>query len=701
MRTCGRLTAARSGLCAGHHRWWLEAGRPELSGWCATTGLVLGDQKTRISLVGVTEQVEVEFLFGVQSAVEQGHKPRPSDLRSVAGQARRANAESLGELDGSALNPASRRFIARTVDALALNAKTPESECLKDVWDLRVWGFKGTFSFVGRPQPNHPGHRPMAPISQDWLRHAAKRWAAVQLPLHRSESSVEAVLSVVARWSAHLARRPDGGEDPTVLGKDDITSFLVGLRAGSTTDNSAPTPTPAPSSSCGGSCAIAEIWRPMSGVARWPDFEAGSSWPPKRSRCSRDENPDDEIGDAVPDAVVAQLLDDANLGLLSDDGRRRLEIGLEVGRRPGELCRLAFDCLAYDERVTENGSTETKPVLVHDMRKVNVVGCRLPVHEHTAELIADQQAAVRARFPDTPSAELVLFPAIQRPKGGRRPIASTGWAKELRRWVNRLELFEGRLGPDGSLHLLRDSNGALVRFDPARVFPYALRHSYAQRHVNAGTPVEVLKELMGHDCLNTTSAYYRITADRKRRAIKTVMPFQMTVSGVRLALVGEPNDSDLGRYVLSETSVPMGSCVEPSNVRANGAACDFRYRCFGCAHFRTDPSYLPELRAYLSKLLATRERLVAALPDLADWRPSRRHPGQRRDRHRPPSNHRLRTRPRPARPPDRATVTEAIELLRKGRAEMDTTFPVQFRGMVAQPAPAVFPAVAAETGRSR
>jgi len=47
-----------------------------------------------------------------------------------------------------------------------------------------------------------------------------------------------------------------------------------------------------------------------------------------------------------------------------------------------------------------------------------------------------------------------------------------------------------------------------VRFDPARVFPYALRHSYAQRHVDAGTPVEVLKELMGHDCLTTTSAYY-------------------------------------------------------------------------------------------------------------------------------------------------------------------------------------------------
>ena len=52
-------------------------------------------------------------------------------------------------------------------------------------------------------------------------------------------------------------------------------------------------------------------------------------------------------------------------------------------------------------------------------------------------------------------------------------------------------------------------------------------------------------------------------------------------------------------------------------------------------------------------------------------------------------------------PPDRAAVEEAIELLRKGRASLDTTFPAQFRGVVAQSAPALFPAVAAEARRTR
>ncbi|HXZ74867.1 MAG TPA: hypothetical protein VEH31_28930, partial [Streptosporangiaceae bacterium] len=117
---CGRLAAFRTGLCGGHQRWWLEAGRPELPGWCDQTGPLLGDQKTRISLIGVAEPVEAEFLFGVQSAVEQGHRPRPGDLRSVVAQARRAGARSFGQLLAAPLNPSSRRFVARTVDALAL-----------------------------------------------------------------------------------------------------------------------------------------------------------------------------------------------------------------------------------------------------------------------------------------------------------------------------------------------------------------------------------------------------------------------------------------------------------------------------------------------------------------------------------------------------------------------------------------------------
>lgn len=54
-------------------------------------------------------------------------------------------------------------------------------------------------------------------------------------------------------------------------------------------------------------------------------------------------------------------------------------------------------------------------------------------------------------------------------------------------------------------------------------------------------------------------------------------------------------------------------------MRASGQACPFRHRCFGCEHFRTDPSYLPELKVHLNQLLADRERLAVHAPELAEW----------------------------------------------------------------------------------
>ena len=62
----------------------------------------------------------------------------------------------------------------------------------------------------------------------------------------------------------------------------------------------------------------------------------------------------------------------------------------------------------------------------------------------------------------------------------------------------------------------------------------------------------------------------------------------------------------------------LSSRSGPSNVTAGGGACPFRFRCLGCGHFRSDPSYLPELRDYLDTLLRTRERVRSAR-DLEEW----------------------------------------------------------------------------------
>jgi hypothetical protein len=68
----------------------------------------------------------------------------------------------------------------------------------------------------------------------------------------------------------------------------------------------------------------------------------------------------------------------------------------------------------------------------------------------------------------------------------------------------------------------------------------------------------------------------------------------------------------------STVAVPFGKCSNPQNVAAEGHGCPIRHRCFGCASFSSDPSYLPEMRRRLVDLKAIRAR-VDAFDGAADW----------------------------------------------------------------------------------
>ena len=159
---------------------------------------------------------------------------------------------------------------------------------------------------------------------------------------------------------------------------------------------------------------------------------------------------------------------------------------------------------------------------------------------------------------------------------------------------------------------------------------------------------------------------------------------------------GSESRGVLQRWVLPLTLTLAG---DGTSVPKAGRA-DFATGGFGCAHFRIDPSYLPELRAYLTKLLATRERLAAAVPALAEWA---RHEAV-------PSDDEIETVRRlisacedtlgGLEPDDRGTIEEAIRVLRQGRATLDIAVPVQFRGLVTQPSPTLFP-IETEAARAR
>ena len=112
-----------------------------------------------------------------------------------------------------------------------------------------------------------------------------------------------------------------------------------------------------------------------------------------------------------------------------------VELQAVVGRRTAELCGLRWDCLRIEEVLDETGAIRPAPVLVHDMPKVAVRRYQLPIDAHAAEIIRAQQARVRQHYPDTPTSQLMLFPALARNPRGVKPFNRVTFAERLRVWV--------------------------------------------------------------------------------------------------------------------------------------------------------------------------------------------------------------------------------------------------------------------------
>ncbi|MEU7864630.1 tyrosine-type recombinase/integrase [Nonomuraea sp. NPDC049141] len=298
----------------------------------------------------------------------------------------------------------------------------------------------------------------------------------------------------------------------------------------------------------------------------------------------------------LPPEVMAVLC--ANLDALQpSEVWVAVQIAIDTGRRPEDILDLPLDCLQRDK--------DGAAVLVYDNSKADRLGRRLPIGEAIATVITGQQARVRARFPAIPVGNLKLLPAPRANQDGRKAITIAMLDDRHREWVTRL-------GP------LRTRDGTEV--DAARLVPYAYRHTYAQRHADAGVPIDVLAELLDHRNLNVTRCYYRVGEERRREAVDKVTAMSFDRNGNRLwrdaqALL----ESEHARYAVGETAVPYGTCTEPSNVRAGGGACPVRFRCAGCDHFRTNVSFLPNLTAYLDDLLRTRERLAPTMDGVDEW----------------------------------------------------------------------------------
>jgi len=395
-----------------------------------------------LSMAGLPDTLVVQVLLGLQQRTAHGSKTAITDLAQICDQGRRTKAATVAELAGPGTG--NRAVLARTLAGYVHRALLdPQAEKVKDVWDLAAFG--------------HGGHLDFTAISQGWLREAAKLWAAEDLARRRGRAggTVQDRLKSLARFSESLrGGRADHGETPATLGRSDIDTFLQRLAflagAGELSQY-------ARARTCRAVRSILGRIRAM-GLTRPGRVAAGLPDDVTLTRCDVPAVPDEpEPGRDLPPEIMRQLCE-----RLDQLGQRALtefqvaaEIAIETGRRPDEICTLAWDCLHRD--------SDSNAVLVYDNHKSGRPGRRLPISANAAQLIIDQKQRVRARYPGAPLDRLVLLPSPKSNPDGCRPISAAGLGNAHREWIDAMPPL-----------LLTDG----TEFDKTRAVPYAYRHTY-------------------------------------------------------------------------------------------------------------------------------------------------------------------------------------------------------------------------------
>lgn len=548
-----------------------------------------------VTLRGLPDRVVGELLYGLQQHVAEGVRLDVSHFRMLARALRSQQIATIDDADAGQLTYEVAKLHRKFVTSARRWRTTPEMEAVKDVWDLAVFGHPGTLRFGS--------------ISQPWLRAAAKVEVYNDLPRRRGKggkSQCQTRINYLALLSESLhLQRGDSGADLRLLSRSDVTAFLNRMAflesGGQITGKSR-------------ARAVRELRRTLNQMRAIGLTRAGQplyGLPDDFAVAEGDipDEPDEQAaGRDLPVEVVRHLCQHLD-GLEAQAGtevRVAVELMIDTGRRPEEICELALDCVSRD--------AGGEAVLIYDNRKANRLRRRLPIGAATLAVIERQQQRVRQRFPDTPAAELKLLPtSIKNPYGAKGMRDETVGARH-RKWVDSLPEV---LVPTAST--VEGKAPEPMPFDKSRMFPYAYRHTYAQRHADAGVPIDVLRELMDHLNAMTTQGYYRVGEQRRRDAVDRVTAMQFDRHGNRTwSNAKKLLDSEHLRRAVGEVAVPYGMCSEPTNVAAGGDDCPVRFRCVGCAHFSTDVSYLPDLEGYLADLLRTREKLLSFL-DADEW----------------------------------------------------------------------------------
>lgn len=575
------------GLCATHLTRWtyyvrkhgVQNNEENRRSWAEH--IAVNHQEFYVVLKGLNPVVKAEILLAIQIRTKAEKRTVLARLRHVERLARRWEISSIGQLQGYVTRTDVISFVNSIVTIIHQNISRFDTEIERDVWNLGIFGLSGRLDFRG--------------ITIYELREAAKFVCAHEIPLHRGRqrdvtarewirtltlltSSIVGSFSTPPRIDqltrrhidiyfaalSSLVARNEINESTRVRRIQFLRRFLEEVRA----------------------LGLTRTGEILEGLDDTFHIKRGET--PSRSRTNFSKF-------VIPSEIMEIVLQNIDT-LETRSGSttaNALRVMIDTGRRPDEVLRLRWDCLFKND--SDQWSLE------YDDTKNQRLNLRLPITKDTARVLMAQKDSVRKRF-DTNTADLALFPREYGNLSGTRPMPAKSFTDAHRKFIDRIG------------HLLKTETGP---YDPKRITPYCYRHTYTQRHADASVSPDVLRDLLGHRSMNTTMGYYVVTEKRVRDAVQRVAAHQVAPQ-VDLEPLIRVSPEDVSRNLVSQVAVPFGSCLEPSNVKALGQACPYKFTCLGCSHFRTDASYLPELKAYLDSLLSDRE-LYRSSNDLTSW----------------------------------------------------------------------------------
>jgi site-specific recombinase XerD len=551
-------------FCIAHLSRWHRAGRPQVEefiGSCTTRGEVRYDLRP---LPGPGLRLELQF------ALQCRHDDRRARLtpQIVAPLLRRIAASGVTSLLDWPLERWEHQFpslnrsdvnrqlgflrYARARLAELYQGSGWEAEFPLDVWDLRRLGLRPPSTTEGTARLRFDR------IPQPWLRQLAKRWMRSRLGSGIGNAQVAADLLALTRFAHFLAiATSTSAPSMAAVTRQVLERYLAQLAASTLSVGRR-------------NADIGALNRFLQAIRqrRWDGRLPADAvlYPEDFTKAE----PGGRLPRALAEQVMAQVEDPANLDRWPDPaGRLLTTVLIRCGLRVGDATRLPSDCLIR----AADGAPYLRYVN-HKLQREALV----PIDDDLERQLREQQRRVLARWA---AGAPVLFPQPTRNPDGHKPLSTTVYRQQLRRWLASCEV--------------RDEHG-----QPVHLTPHQWRHTFATRLINRDVPQEVVRVLLDHDSHQMTAHYARLHDQTIRQHWERARKVNIGGEEVVLDPEGPLAEAAWAKQRLGRVTqaLPNGFCGLPLQ-----QSCPHANACLTCPMFVTTPAFLPQHRHQRQQLL--------------------------------------------------------------------------------------------------